>query len=320
MSLVYYGHLFDSCTCIEDVQKVKVDPTGTGPIRARFTSAINIRWRKVRVMVRQALVVQNLLGLGNAATPTVAISAMIGGVNQLSMFQRWIDTVLAGSITGSDGSFVRPYIQAGYDAGVVFAHGEVGTVVPPSTQDRVGTLSALAHVELQGICEAVSQQAVRAVAGALLTGTSASKLVRQIQAIIDSVGVVRSTAMVELLVVKAFGEATLDTYSAAGVSQVGLVAESRIKRVGDAKTGPGSRSSRSTTPSRSTIGRIARVEGLLSGLGRVNVETAEDDNVCPVCEDIADEGPYTINRARQLIPAHPRCRCIFVPVIEDELE
>jgi 8-oxo-dGTP pyrophosphatase MutT (NUDIX family) len=47
--------------------------------------------------------------------------------------------------------------------------------------------------------------------------------------------------------------------------------------------------------------------------GDFNVETAEDDRVCQVCEDISDNGPYTIDEARDLIPAHLHCRCVFVP-------
>jgi hypothetical protein len=66
-----------------------------------------------------------------------------------------------------------------------------------------------------------------------------------------------------------------------------------------------------------TAKKIAEAEksnAKLEKLGRVRVITAEDDDVCVVCEAIADRGPYTINAARALIPAHPHCRCAFVPV------
>lgn len=65
---------------------------------------------------------------------------------------------------------------------------------------------------------------------------------------------------------------------------------------------------------------FTRREQKLSRLGRVNVETAGDEKVCPVCEEIADEGPYTIDAARGLIPAHPSCRCAFVPADEGDAE
>ena len=45
----------------------------------------------------------------------------------------------------------------------------------------------------------------------------------------------------------------------------------------------------------------------------VNVLTAGDDKVCVDCEDIAADGPYQLSEARDLIPAHPNCRCAFIP-------
>jgi hypothetical protein len=47
--------------------------------------------------------------------------------------------------------------------------------------------------------------------------------------------------------------------------------------------------------------------------GGVGILTAGDDKVCDDCNDIAAQAPYTIDKARDLIPAHPNCRCAFVP-------
>lgn len=46
--------------------------------------------------------------------------------------------------------------------------------------------------------------------------------------------------------------------------------------------------------------------------GRLDVLTAGDDRVCDVCDGISAGGPYSINEARSLIPAHLHCRCLFV--------
>lgn len=45
----------------------------------------------------------------------------------------------------------------------------------------------------------------------------------------------------------------------------------------------------------------------------VNVQTAGDDRVCDICDNIAASGPYTIEVARAMIPHHPNCRCTLVP-------
>lgn len=42
----------------------------------------------------------------------------------------------------------------------------------------------------------------------------------------------------------------------------------------------------------------------------VNVVDMGDERVCPICERIVEDGPYTIEEARRLIPAHPNCRCV----------
>jgi Arc/MetJ-type ribon-helix-helix transcriptional regulator len=81
-----------------------------------------------------------------------------------------------------------------------------------------------------------------------------------------------------------------------------------------ARQGPGSRS-RKKTPSKSTINRIRRARGKLEEAFHrgVDVQTAGDEYVCIVCEDISEGGPYDIDTAEGLIPAHAWCRCAFVP-------
>jgi len=73
---------------------------------------------------------------------------------------------------------------------------------------------------------------------------------------------------------------------------------------------------REQTPSPAVISRIQaaqrRLETAFAG-GNVDVLTAGDDRVCFECESISEEGPYSLAKAEELIPAHPQCRCAFVP-------
>jgi hypothetical protein len=43
------------------------------------------------------------------------------------------------------------------------------------------------------------------------------------------------------------------------------------------------------------------------------VINAGDDLVCDECLNIADDNPYTLDEALDLIPAHPQCRCSVTP-------
>lgn len=71
------------------------------------------------------------------------------------------------------------------------------------------------------------------------------------------------------------------------------------------------------SPTSSEIGKATTAYEKLSELEQVNVLTAGDDLVCFECEDISNSGPYSIDEALGLIPAHPNCRCAFVPALDE---
>jgi len=67
----------------------------------------------------------------------------------------------------------------------------------------------------------------------------------------------------------------------------------------------------------------AHAEGQLDayqslGIGRLGIRaewsTAGDDRVCPLCA--GNEGEvFTLKKARGLIPLHPQCRCVWLPLV-----
>lgn len=338
MSLKFHGHMFDAgtsrCLCCDAGAKMSViDPTNTRKLRTTFRAEVRRRWSQLRVLTKQMLVERDLLALKSGGLMNVNSPAITGAGSKIDMFQRWFDLALQNAVLQKDGSFMRKYLTQAYSAGTTFAQGQAKTMkIHNMAGHREGALQTLARVELEGIIEAVSQQAVRVVSNALLTDAKPMAIVRSIYGVIEKVGVNRSNAMIELLVVRAHAEASLDIYEAAGLKGVGLLPESRAQarvvadekaqskkasatKDASRKTGPGSRSSRKSVPSGRTIRRIRASElRLAEKLGEnVNVQTAGDNDVCPVCEAIAENGPYRISNARSLIPAHPHCRCLFVP-------
>jgi hypothetical protein len=306
--------------CVGDARVVSIDPTGTGSIRAAFNSALLIKWRGLRLLVGDMILKQDILTLGSKSMMQIANPAIQNGSTKIQMFQRWFDYTAQRQVLGGDGSWIRDYIRRSYDAGQSFAQTEVGAHYSRFAGDREQAIFQLAVVEIQGIIEAVSQQAVRAVASGLLSGLRPAAIVRSVRDAIDRTGSNRSSALVELITIKAFAEASLDVYEAAGVARVGLLPEQLL---GDAKSkvvkpqGPGKRSRKTPGgPSQRTIRRIKAHERSIEALGAlIAVRTAGDKKVCLKCKSIAKKGPYKINAARSLIPAHPRCRCVFVPVI-----
>lgn len=325
--------ILTGCVCVSDANSGKSDPTGTGPIRRSLFSTLSIRWRRVRVAVRAGILNQDILGLGSVgASATMAVH----GASKIDILQRWLDAILEGSLLQGtndvDQSLTKAY-DRGFEAGSSMLGPGYQTKWDRALEtNRIGILVALSRVELQGIAEAVSQNAIRTVGQGLLNNDSRNKILAQINKAIDSIGLNRTGMMVEYSVVKAFNDAVLDAFESVGVESVGLIPEVRAKGrmgVGDSAaiadlrtkkksktrraTGPGSRVPRNRTPSLRTIQRIRAVEKQFAKTPWVKVETAEDEDVCEICLGIADYGPYRINVARTLIPAHPRCRCTFIP-------
>lgn len=333
--LKVHGHTFtDSATCkccVGDKRVVLIDPTNTAKLRAKFRMMMGQRWNQMRELTKQMLNKNDLLALKSNGLMNVNAPAITHAGSKIDIFQRWFDMALENAVLQKDGSFMRPFLQAAYATGTTFGQVQAKTSKTHIlATHRSDALVTLARAELQGIIEAVSQQAIRVVANGLLTDAKPMAITRQVLNVIETTGRNRSNAMIELLVVRAHAEASLDIYEAAGIATVGLLPESRAqakvvtdaqaqpkasRKTKDAKfSGPGSRS-RGAVPSKSTIGRIRAAElNTARRLGEnVNVRTAGDNDVCPVCEAISEEGPYSINTARGLIPAHPHCRCVFTP-------
>jgi hypothetical protein len=334
--LKFHGHVFDGSSickcCVGDKRMGVVDPTNTRKLRNAFRGAMSQRWNQLRELVKLMINKQDLLALKSGGLMQVHAPAITGAGTKIDIFQRWFDLALDNAVLQKDGSFMRKFLNEGYAAGTSFGQMQAKTTKTHNMSGhRQEALQSLARVELQGIMEAVSQQAVRAVSQGLLTNQKPMVITRQVLNLIETVGRNRSNAMIELLTVRAHAEASLDIYEAAGLEHVGLLPESRAQArvVTDAKAqqkaasatkdarkrGPGSRSSRTQAPSRQTISRIRKAEANVTRLlgQNVNVRTAGDNDVCPTCEAISENGPYRINVARSLIPAHPHCRCVFVP-------
>jgi hypothetical protein len=364
-----------------DAQGVQRDPTGTADLRRRLRATAQLRWSGLRKLVHEAIFRQNMLGLGASTSASLAASYVgsalgLGGNTdaKIKSFQMWFDNTLKLQVVGQNGGWMEPTIVTVYDKGVKTAQALAKTTaVPMDRSDKIAALQSLCLTELQGIVEAVSQQSVRAVAYAVLHNYKPIQLFRAIADRIEKVGVVRTNAMLDMMVVKTYALATLGVYRAAGIKQVSLLPEyvppkpSKLRAASivvrrdefdPLKHPRGEHGQFATEGSEEHIMELSRmqrnVEERLRKLQAgeafkrefspeehkhaaeriqrhrmrdarkkkiplpemVEVLTAGDDNVCPICEDISDDGPYTLDEAEDLIPAHPHCRCAFVPFFD----
>lgn len=126
----------------------------------------------------------------------------------------------------------------------------------------------------------------------------------------------RLTAISTTNVTRAFNAGKIDAYEAQGIETVGIEAE----------TQPGAPQHEWELPevelpeperTRQEIEFPERGEPTLPEGRRFpqtwTVETMGDDKVCIICESY-EGNSYTLDEARELIPAHPNCRCSIVPL------
>jgi hypothetical protein len=281
------------------------DPTQTHDLRRRLAQTLDRKWNAVAAVITKALVVEDRWGISSLSPRFIGIIQQSG--SQVKDFQDFVDAAINHVVLGDDrdmwvGSFITQAFERGWKRAEIQAKMDF-----PVAYDRASVITALCITELQGAMEAASQQAVRYFSAGLIAHDKATKIAGAVKDRLLKIGRTRSRATAAAQIVRAFSEATLDVFELARVPAVGLVPEHvRRPRVQDADL-----------PSARTIRRIRQRESFIERFGIVEVLTAGDDLVCQECEDISDDGPYTINQARGLIPAHPECRCAFVPA-DDE--
>ena len=289
------------------------DPTGTSTLRSKFWKDMAQRWRKAERLVREAIVTHDILG-----TKQTVVS-MAQGSDKAILFQRWFDNVLQHFVVANR-VWLSPYIR---DASALAEKRAVTMVGDTSrTEDFIQTLITITLADLQGVCDATLQQSVRSVGSSLLAHRKPGQIANDITAIMKKVGEVRSAMVVNHMVVKTFAASTLESFRAAGHTHVGTIAETLPHtHVGDAaRKTPQKRHGKTgkfvayAKPSSAKNQRKAEraYQLLQEETPEVDVMTAEDDLVCVICERISDNGPYEIDHALELIPAHPNCRCVFV--------
>lgn len=295
-----------ACNCGRDhfkdaTLRARRDPTRTLDLRRKFIRVLEKRWKKLGRLITEAVATQDMFGLSVANARALQIVAMSSG--RVNAFQQWLDAALADTILGLDREhWIGAFVREAYQRGWITAQLQVRRDLPLNI-DRADIITKLTIAELQGVIEAFSQRAVRAFSDGLLSHLPPATIARTLRKDVASVGIVRSRATVQTVIVRANGEAALDAFQMAGIERVGILPETlpspgRVHAIRDA-----------ARKVRRTRRRGARSE-------LVEVLTAGDDDVCIVCQDIAEAGPYALADARGLIPAHPNCRCAFVPYFD----
>jgi SPP1 gp7 family putative phage head morphogenesis protein len=318
------GNHSDICTCEEHNPKLltqakirQIDPTRTVSLRNAFVKQMDRRFNELSRIITKAIVDQDCFGFKLIPTtyqmtvPGKQAFAFTTSQQKIQEFMTWLqEQVDKGILTVSEyrqlGQAIQQewtdlYIEDSYKRGIIRARYEMtkaGWNIPsieasggvamvfansPFHLDRVGLLYIRAYNDLKGITDAMSSQISRILAQGMADGDGPRLLARKLVATING-----------------------DTTGTLGITDT-------LGRFIPAKR-------RAEMLARTEIIR-SHAEATLQeyrnwGVVGVNVQvewlSAHDDRVCPVCASM-DGKIFTLDEASGLIPAHPNCRCCWLP-------
>jgi thioredoxin reductase len=284
-----------------DAQRTR-DPTGTLQLRKSFRATAKLQLRQLRAAMRVAVNDHNILG-DQYQPPDVRLRAfaswLAGSSEQVLLSTQW----------------ARPFILKAWRKGERDAKHETGH---PAGIDSSEAVIALAGVEITGIINVMVQQVSREAARVIARKARRAAALRQLFVTFDKVAQNRLVVMCDVLAIKAYNEAKLNTYQAAGVRRVGIHAESLPHQHRFHADSVPLDDAEGLLPAIETIvGVIKTLEGIEKIVAEeeelVGILTAGDDRVCQLCEDYAEDAPYEIEEVRDVYPLHPRCRCAVYP-------
>ena len=298
------------------IQANQYDPTRTLTLRNAWVRAMDKRFNDLIRVIRKAIVEDDCFAL---LPQTYALSSpgrhafdFTRTADKLEAFMAWLNGEIEKGILEVAqyqriGSSVEPawtnmYVQDSYKRGVIRARSELkkaGYKVTPVSDvfggieailgtgfhiDRVGLLYTRVFSDLKGITAAMDTQISRILGQGLVDGDHPRILAKKIIATIDGAGAG------ELGVTDSLGRFIPAKRRAA------MLARTETIRAHHA----------------------ANIQEYMNwGVRGVNVVaefvTAGDERVCSECASYHGNR-YTLKEAQFMIPVHPNCRCIVIPV------
>jgi hypothetical protein len=297
------------------------DPTRSAGLRRQGRTVVTRKVHQLHSELRQNLQDHDVVGLRQKASLPAGFSMFVeGNSSRLDRSDMMLNRVVEQSLE-SPPDWLSGLIDRAVQRGLEQVGQELKTEIDGLDYADVSRFHGnLATIEVHGIAGETHRRVMRHVFGALERDSSPELLMREIRATLEKITKLRLNMLVNTSVVRAVNAGKLFGYAENGVRQVGIDPEwlpprmTHDHRVLHDKEPP--RPVTRPMFSGRTQQRRERVERTLEAAfagKQVEVLTAGDDKVCDECDDIAAGGPYDLDSARDKIPAHPNCRCAFIP-------
>jgi hypothetical protein len=297
------------------------DPTRTTALRNRFVKDMRRRFKELTRLIVEAIVAQDCFGLQpqryQLTPPGRKAFNFARSQDKVQAFMDWLNQQRDKGLlqTGEfiqlgqpiDRAWTNQYITDSYKRGVQRARYEMnraGVMNVPSLEqsggiesvlanpvhlDRIGVLYTRVYEELKGISSQMSTQISRVLSQGMIDGDNPRLLARKL------VGTINGSGMGDLGLTDTLGRF--------------IPAQRRAEVM--------ARTEMIRSHHQATIQEY-RNWGLEGVKIQAEVRTAGDDRVCEECQRKAIAGPYTLDQVENMIPIHPQCRCIALPVFDNK--
>lgn len=292
------------------------DPTRTKSLRDAFVRDMNSRFNYLIREIRKAIVDEDVFGLKVSkptvfATPGENAFKFERSQDKVKKFMDWLQREVDAKVlevrtipqigSAIETPWTNKYIYDSYKRGVIRSRYELrksgydvaalgstttitATLGTPFHLDRVGLLYTRTFQDLKGITAQMDTQISRILAQGIADGDGPRLLARKLVATIQGGG--EDLGLTD----------TIGRYIPAK-RRAEILARTEMIRAHHA----------------ATIQEY-RNWGVPGATLQAEFVTAGDDRVCQQCKDAAASGPYTLDQIEPMIPLHPQCRCLALPL------
>jgi len=267
----------------------KRDPTNSTDLRRRLDTDLRRALSLFRERVHTSIVKVDVLGYETGFANQQHLSKSLIGI-----LRRQANTTF-----GPARKRLAGILQAAYVRGRTQAQKEIGVsnAVLPSPEAQA--IIANAESELDKMLSETIDRIIQRLGSADGSDTRFNLYRKVILPNLMRPLSSRLHSLTETNITRVYNAGKLDYYEASNVQSVGVRSESLGKAAAKLL--------------RTTISRDSRfIDADEDELDYYQVETAGDDRVCEICLSY-ESALYTLEEARELLPAHPNCRCAVIP-------
>ncbi len=291
----------------------KGDPTRTSVLRQTFVRDVNRRFNRLKKDIRITVGVNDALGLGpqvNVVTPKNAFN-FPSSADKVDAFMRWfrqqasrelLSVGYGQELLPGQQPWTNMYITDSYERGIARANAEArkagysnvkpltetgglrASMATPFHADRLGLLYSRTFNELKGITAAMDSQISRVLTDAIANGDSPRLAARKLVATISG-GDAAALGITDTL-----GRYISPQRRAQTMARTEIIRAHHQATINEYESWA--------------------IEGI-----KVKAEwsTAGDARVCEQCSGM-EGNVYTLSQVRGMIPVHPNCRCLALPI------